>query len=132
MKTLPSACLASLLSQSEPGFTLGQQWELILVNDASTDRTREIAAEAAANHDGVTLLDAPPLDLTDRGGFTGKNNACWAGAQASRGRWLLFTDADTVHNPNDLSRAIHETEHHKAALSPTRRARSSPASGNAP
>lgn len=110
------ACLASLLTQSEPGFALGQQWELILVNDASTDRTREIAGEAAAGRDGVILLDAPPLDLSDRGGFTGKNNACWTGAQAARGRHLLFTDADTIHDTNDLSRSLHEAERHKAAL----------------
>jgi glycosyltransferase involved in cell wall biosynthesis len=114
-QSLP-ACLTSLLNQTEPGFTLGQQWELILVNDASTDQTRNIAAEAAAQNNGVTLLDAPPLDLTPRGGFTGKNNACWTGAQAARGRYLLFTDADTIHNTNDLSRALQEAERHKAAL----------------
>jgi glycosyltransferase involved in cell wall biosynthesis len=110
------ACLASLLPQSEPGFTLGQQWEIILINDDSTDRTREIAAEAAATHDGVILLDAPPLDLTSRGGFTGKNNACWAGAQAVRGRYLLFTDADTIHEMNDIARSLREADRHKAAL----------------
>jgi glycosyltransferase involved in cell wall biosynthesis len=114
-RSLP-ACLASLLAQSEPGFALGQQWELILINDASTDRTREIAAEAEAGHDGVILLDAPPLDLSDRGGFTGKNNACWTGAQAARGRHLLFTDADTIHELNDLSRALREADKYKAAL----------------
>ncbi len=114
-RSLP-ACLASLLTQSEPGFALGQRWELIIVNDDSTDRTREIAAEAAASHDGVVLLDAPELDLSDRGGFTGKSNACWAGAQAARGRHLLFTDADTVHEANDLSRSLREAERHNAVL----------------
>lgn len=114
-RTLPT-CLASLLAQSEPGFALGQQWELILINDASTDRTREIAIEAAASHHGVILLDAPPLDLSDRGGFTGKNNACWIGARAARGKYLLFTDADTIHETNDLSRSLREADKHKAAL----------------
>ena len=114
-RSLP-ACVASLLTQSEPGFALGQRWELIIVNDDSTDRTREIAAEAAASHDGVVLLDAPELDLSDRGGFTGKSNACWAGAQAARGRHLLFTDADTVHEANDLSRSLREAERHNAVL----------------
>jgi glycosyltransferase involved in cell wall biosynthesis len=114
-RSLP-ACLASLLIQSEPGFALGEQWELIIVNDDSTDKTREIAAEAAAKHNGVILLDAPPLDTSDRGGFTGKSNACWAGAQAARGRHLLFTDADTIHETNDISRSLREAERHKAAL----------------
>lgn len=114
-RSLP-ACLASLMRQSEPGFALGQQWELIIINDDSTDKTREIAAQAAASHDGVTLLDAPPLDLSSRGGFTGKSNACWTGAQAARGRHLLFTDADTIHEMNDLSRSLREAEKYKAVL----------------
>ena len=114
-RSLPT-CLASLLIQSEPGFALGQQWEIIIVNDDSTDKTREIAAKAAADHEGVILLDAPPLDLSSRGGFTGKSNACWTGAQAARGSRLLFTDADTIHETNDISRALREADRHKAVL----------------
>ena len=95
-------CLASLLKQSDPALELGRDWELLIINDGSTDETANIAAEAATL-DGVTLLDAPPLDLTSQGGFTGKNNACWAGAPAARGRLLLFTDADTVHEPKTTS-----------------------------
>ena len=110
------ACLASLLRQSEPGFALGRQWELIVVNDASSDKTREIAAKAATAHEGMIVLDAPALDLSSRGGFTGKNNACWTGAQAARGKYLLFTDADTIHETNDISRSLRESERHKAVL----------------
>jgi len=110
------ACLQSLIAQSEPGFALGAQWELIVVDDDSTDATREIARSAAARRDGVFVLDATPLDLSDRGGFTGKTNACWLAAQSARGAWLLFTDADTVHQPGDLSRALHEAEKYDASL----------------
>lgn len=109
-------CLASLVAQSEPGFALGVQWELIVVDDASTDRTRAIAQEVAAGHAGVTVLEAPALDLGARGGFTGKTNACWAAAQVAKGKWLLFTDADTVHEPLDLSRSLREAAKHKALL----------------
>lgn len=114
-RSLPE-CLASLLAQSERGFALGQQWELLLVDDDSTDRTGEIVAEAASSHPGVTVLHPPALDLSDRGGFTGKNNACWAGAQAAKGKWLLFTDADTIHESGDLSRSLREAEKHRASL----------------
>jgi cellulose synthase/poly-beta-1,6-N-acetylglucosamine synthase-like glycosyltransferase len=114
-ESLPT-CLASLLGQSEPGFALGEQWELIIIDDDSSDATGDIAAEAAAGRAGVTVMKAPALDLSSLGGFTGKNNACWAGAQASQGKWLLFTDADTVHEPGDLSRAMREAEKYKALL----------------
>jgi glycosyltransferase involved in cell wall biosynthesis len=109
------ACLVSLVRQSEPGFELGEQWELLVVNDDSADRTRAIAVEIAAPRQGVMVLDAPLLDLSG-GDTNGKSNACWAGAQSARGKRLLFTDADTIHEMGDLSRAIHEAEKYKAAL----------------
>jgi glycosyltransferase involved in cell wall biosynthesis len=101
-------CLTSLTAQSGDGFLLGKDWELIVVNDGSTDATREIAA----SFDGVTVLDAPELPK----GWTGKNHAVWLGAQASSGRWILFTDADTVHEPGNLIRAMGEARKYGAAM----------------
>ncbi len=101
-------CLASLVKQSEDDFALGREWELIVIDDASSDATRQIAMEFA----GVTVLEAPPLAE----GWTGKTNALWFAAQQARGKWLLFTDADTVHEPGDLRRAMHEAERYKVAL----------------
>ena len=108
-------CLKSLLVQDSSLFPLGTDWELIVVDDHSTDRTRAIAQEAAAQHEGVRVLEAPSLAET-KGAFTGKTNACWFGAQHARGRWLLFTDADTMHEPNDLRHSLHEAEKYGAAL----------------
>jgi glycosyltransferase involved in cell wall biosynthesis len=111
-------CLRSLVEQSEAGFELGVEWELIVVDDDSTDGTREIAREVEG--EGVVVIPAPALDQSERGGFTGKTNACWAGAQCAlshgNGEWLLFTDADTVHEPGDLSRALHEAKKYGAVL----------------
>jgi len=107
-------CLESLVSQT------GIDYELIVVDDASTDRTAEIAKsfipEKAADDDarGVTLISTPPLPA----GWTGKNNAMSAGAKVAhpKAKWLLFTDADTVHKPGSLARAVAEAEQQGAAL----------------
>ncbi len=49
-------------------------------------------------------------------GWTGKANAIWTAARKARGRWLLFTDADTMHEPGNLHRAMHEAVKHKAGM----------------
>jgi len=102
------ACLQSLVAQSEEIFTLGRDWDLVVVDDHSTDHTAEIACGFA----GVTLLPAGKLEP----GWTGKSNAVWTAARKARGRWLLFTDADTIHEHGDLRRAIHEAERHKVGM----------------
>jgi len=96
------ACLASLVSQTDVSF------EILVVDDGSTDRTREIAASSP----NVKVLDpgVPPP------GWSGKNNAVVAGARAARGEWLLFTDADTVHSPGSLSKALAEAKERDVAL----------------
>ena len=96
-------CLESLLAQSEDGFVVGEDWELLMVDDGSTDATRSIALGLT----GVTVLDPEPLQP----GWTGKANAVWTAAKRARAEWLLFTDADTIHAAGDLRRAIHEAEH---------------------
>jgi glycosyltransferase involved in cell wall biosynthesis len=107
-RNLP-VCLTSLVAQSEDSFALGREWELIVVDDASTDRTRELAE----GFSGVRVLEAPELETRE---FTGKNSACWFGAEQARGEWLLFTDADTMHEPGNLLRALHESERYGAKL----------------
>jgi glycosyltransferase involved in cell wall biosynthesis len=107
-----AACLQSLTAQSEEIFALGIDWELVVVDDHSNDGTRQIAERFARNSQGVTVLAAGKLDK----GWTGKANAIWTAAKRARGRWLLFTDADTIHEPGDLRRAIHEATRHKAGV----------------
>ena len=95
-------CLKSLIAQS------GIDCEIIVVDDASTDHTGEIAHSFS----GVQVISAPTLP--DK--WTGKNNAMAAGAKVAKGNWLLFTDADTVHKPGSLARAIAEAEANGASL----------------
>ncbi len=101
------ACLASLAAQT------GVSFEIIVVDDGSTDRTREIAQAFA----GVRVISPEPLPM-DRTGknWTGKNNAVVAGAKEARGKWLLFTDADTVHLPGSLARALDEAKNQTVDL----------------
>ncbi len=96
------ACLASLGGQQ------GVSFEIIVVDDGSTDRTAEIAR----SFPDVKLIEAGPLPE----GWSGKSNALYNGAQHARGQWLLFTDADTVHLPGSLARALDEAKYHGAAM----------------
>jgi cellulose synthase/poly-beta-1,6-N-acetylglucosamine synthase-like glycosyltransferase len=78
-------------------------YEVIAVNDRSTDRTGEIIDRLARASSGklhaVHLDELPP-------GWLGKPHAMWQGAQRANGDWLLFTDADVVFRPNGLRRAV--------------------------
>ena len=95
-------CLESLMDQDQLSF------EIIVVNDHSTDRTKEIAQ----SFPGVQVIDADPLPE----GWTGKNNAVATGARAARTNWFLFTDADTIHLPGSLPRALREARENGADL----------------
>jgi glycosyltransferase involved in cell wall biosynthesis len=96
-------CLESLVMQAGIGF------EVIVVDDASTDRTAEIARSLQPR---AYVISSTPLPEN----WTGKNNAMSAGAKIARGKWLLFTDADTFHKPGSLARAVAEAEAHGASL----------------
>jgi glycosyltransferase involved in cell wall biosynthesis len=94
-------CLRGLVAQE------GVSYEVIVVDDHSTDATRTIAESFA-----VRVLSADPLPP----GWTGKCNAAWGGARAAKGKWLLFTDADTQHMPDSIASGLREAESACAGL----------------
>src|ERR1700722_3336485 len=77
---------------------LDQRWidhEVVVVNDRSTDATPHILERIAADDARLTVIDG--RDVPDSG-WVGKPWALTQGAAVARGEWLLFTDADTVHD----------------------------------
>jgi len=86
------ALLPSLRALEYPG-----RLEIIVVDDNSADETAVIAASFGAR---VICLPEPPP------GWLGKPYALYRGALAAQGDWLLFTDADTIHQPHGPARAV--------------------------
>ncbi len=87
-------------------------YEVIAVDDRSSDRTGEIMGEiAAAAAPGrlkvIRISDLPP-------GWMGKPHAMWSAGNQATGDWLLFTDADVLFKPDALRRALAYAESERA------------------
>lgn len=95
-------CVTSILATSYP------RLELIVVDDSSTDGTGEAALRAAQGDSRARVVLNRPLPE----GWFGKQWACTTGANTASGEILLFTDADTHHASDLVTRsvnAIHRT-----------------------
>jgi chlorobactene glucosyltransferase len=93
------SCLESLLKQNHSSL------EIIVLDDESVDTTAEIAFALGflTNPESkCRLIRGAPLPP----GWTGKSWACHQLAEVARGDFLLFTDADTVHQPEAVSAAV--------------------------
>ncbi len=91
-----SNCLDSIRAQDYPNYNI------IAVDDSSTDRTVSLIKERAVQDKKIIFLEAGPKP----DGWVGKNWACYQGYIRSDGDLLLFTDADTNYDKNLISRAV--------------------------
>jgi glycosyltransferase involved in cell wall biosynthesis len=89
-------------------------YEVIAVNDRSTDRTGEIMERVAEN----PVLTSGRLRVIHHrelpAGWLGKTHAMWTATNEATGDWLLFTDADVLFKPDSVRRAIAYAEAKKA------------------
>jgi chlorobactene glucosyltransferase len=87
-------------------------FELLVVDDRSSDETAGIVERLAAADPRVRLVRGAPLPE----GWYGKPWACEQGFHVANGELLLFTDADTRHAPELLGRAAAALRREQADL----------------
>lgn len=93
-------------------------YEVIAVNDRSTDRTGEIMERVSqdprplaqnARRTGLPV-HSPIFRVIHHSelpaGWLGKTHAMWTAANQATGQWLLFTDADVLFKPDSVRRAL--------------------------
>lgn len=102
-------CVASLLAQDYPDF------EVIVVDDGSTDATPALLDQMRRQPAGRERLRVIRVDVLPAG-WAGKPHALHTGVRSATGEWLLFTDADTFHEPGALRAAVIRAEHDGADL----------------
>jgi glycosyltransferase involved in cell wall biosynthesis len=96
-------CIDSLLKQVYPDF------EIILVNDESSDKTLDIMHEyKKSNNNRIKVVNVTQPDED----WIGKNWACYQGYLKSNGKLLLFTDADSYHSENTMYLAVQNINHY--------------------
>ena len=99
-------CLASVCAQTYPNL------EILVVDDRSTDGTGAIARRFAADDPRVRVLTI--TELPD--GWTGKTHALQVASDSARGEWFWFLDADTRHEPDNLSIVLEYAREHRAEM----------------
>jgi len=99
-------------------------YEVIAVDDRSTDRTGEIMEEVSRSQNphplakGARRMGHPRLHVIHHRelppGWLGKTHAMWTATNEADGEWLLFTDADVLFKPDSLRRAMAYAEAERA------------------
>lgn len=97
------AALLTLLKQDYP------QFEVIAVNDRSSDKTPEILEKLAKQYPHLRIHHIHHLPQ----GWLGKNHALHTAFTHSTGQWLLFTDADVLMHEQTLAKTVSHVLQHQ-------------------
>jgi len=82
-----------------------ENYEVLAVNDRSTDATGELMDRVAASREAHGRLRVVHVAALPSG-WLGKTHAMWSAGEQATGDWLLFTDADVMFQPSVLRRAM--------------------------
>lgn len=114
-----SVCIPARNEEEHIGKTvralLKEDWpryEILVLDDQSSDRTREIVEEIAREDSRVRVISGRPLPP----GWKGKINAMDQLLSQARGDVILFTDADTNHSPDSIRRGMRVMAARNASL----------------
>lgn len=89
-------CIMSLLKQDYPNI------EILVLDDNSSDNTPIIVKQIEGKDSRVKLITGKPL----KSGWLGKSYACWQLSRYAKGKYMFFTDADTLHLKNSVSNIL--------------------------
>lgn len=92
------ATIKSVLAQTS------NLWELVLVDDGSSDRSVEIAREYARDVDAIRFYERK----AERPDLKGANACRNIGAGHAKGHWFLFLDADDLLLPHCIEQRLRE------------------------
>jgi glycosyltransferase involved in cell wall biosynthesis len=87
----------------------GLEFEIIAIDDRSTDATGRIMDEVAATDTRLKVIHITQLP----DGWLGKNHAMHVAAEQATGELLLFTDGDIIYEPSAIEIAIRHFVGHK-------------------
>jgi len=95
--TTLDAAIASIVAQTSTG------WEVLLIDNASTDESTDIAKQWVAKDDRIRLIEEPSVGIA---------HALNTGLAHTQGRYIARMDADDISHPERFAKQVEYLEAH--------------------